>query len=109
MSDPVDLKLKALLASRERPSDDAFAHRMTRIVVAEERLRLARRAAWTRFAMEMAAAAALILAFVLLAKTGPEPDSAGIVPLFGPASAGLLLLALWLFVSWRPVTAGSRR
>ena len=121
MSDAIDLKLKALLSSPERPADDAFAMRMTRLVMAEEtllaerraaaeeKLLAARRAAWKRFGTEMAAAAAAIVVFILLAKAGPAPDSSRIVPVFSPAMAGLLLLALWLIVSWRPSTADSTR
>lgn len=104
MSETTELELKALLASPPRPADEAFAMRMTRLVLAEEKLLAARRAAWKRFATEMAAAAAAILVFVLLAKAGPAPDSTRIVPLFSPAMAGLLLLALWLVVTWRPGT-----
>jgi hypothetical protein len=102
MDEDVDLRLRALLRAPERGPDEGFARRMERLVLAEERLGTARRAAWRRFAMEMTATAALILVFVVLARGGPAPDSGGIVPLFSPASAGLLLLALWVIVSCRP-------
>jgi predicted nucleic acid-binding Zn ribbon protein len=107
MDEDFDLRLRALLRSPERRPDEGFARRMQRLVLAEERMRAARRAAWRRFAIEMIAAAALILVFVVLAKAGPAPDSGRIVPLFGPASAGLLLLALWVIVSCRPGSGAS--
>jgi hypothetical protein len=102
MSDEVELRLKALLGAPERPADDAFAMRMQRRVMAEEALLADRRRAWARFAMEMAAAAAAILAFALLARMGQTVDSGRIIPLFSPASAGLLLLGLWVAVSAAP-------
>ena len=99
--DATDLRLKALLASPERAPDEGFALGVTRVVLVEERLRASRRTAWRRFAVEMVAAAAAIGAFWLLARATP-PDSDRIVPLFSPASAGLMLLALWVLVSLRP-------
>jgi hypothetical protein len=107
MSDETELQLKALLATPERPADDAFALRMQRLVLAEEALLAARRRAWTRFAMEMAAAAAAILVFLLLARITPVGDSGRIIPPFSPASAGLLLLALWVAVSATPLKGHS--
>jgi hypothetical protein len=101
MTAETDLLLKSLLAAPERAPDEDFALRMQRLVLVEEALRAARRAAWTRFATEMVATAALIVAFFLLSRlTPPGPDST--IPLFGPAAAGLLLLALWVGVSLRP-------
>ena len=70
-------------------------------MLAEQRLVAARRVAWTRFAAEMCATRAAILAFVLLARLAPG-DSGEFVPLFSPAAAGLLLLCLWVAVSIRP-------
>jgi len=102
MTDDIDLRLKALLAAPERAPDAAFTARVAQAVLAEARMRAAARAAWTRFAAEMAATASAILAFVLLARTAPPADSAAYIPLFGPAAAGLLLLALWVAVSVRP-------
>jgi hypothetical protein len=105
MSDDIDRALKALLAAPKRAPDEAFAERVRRAVLAEERMRAAARIAWTRFAAETAAAASAILAFVLLAKLGPAADSGAIIPLFSPAAAGLLLLGLWVAVSARPPEA----
>jgi len=70
-------------------------------VLIEERLRRARRAAWRRLGLEMAAAVAILLVFVVLARSGPAADSARAVPPFSAAGAGLLLLVLWVFVSSR--------
>ena len=103
MSDATDAMLTALLATPERAPDEAFALRMRRLVEAEQRLSLARRAAWSRFAAEMAAAAALILAFLLVEQLAPL-DSPDLVPPFGAAAAGMMLLLLWIAVSYRPGT-----
>ena len=103
--DETDLNLRALLATPVRAPDEAFAMSVRQSVLIEERLRAARKLAWRRFGIEMLAAVAAIAAFWLLARATP-PDSEGIVPLFSPASAGLMLLALWVLVSVRPGAEG---
>src|SRR3954471_4061001 len=103
MSDPADAMLTALLATPERAPDDGFALRVRRLVEAEQRLSIARRAAWSRLAAEMAAADALILAFPLVEHLAPA-DSPDLVPPFGAAAAGMMLLLLWVAVSYRPAT-----
>jgi hypothetical protein len=103
MTADTDLLLKSLLAAPERAPDEDFALRLQRLVLVEDRLRAARRAAWTRFAVEMVASAALLVAFLLLSRLAPlGPDSGNFIPLLGPAAAGLVLLALWVAVSVRP-------
>ena len=101
----MDSRLRSLLAARERAPDEAFAQRVHRAVLAEQKLAVARRAAWTRFAVEMMATASLVLAWVLLARISPAGDSGRFIPLFSPAAAGLLLLGLWVAVSARPSEA----
>jgi hypothetical protein len=105
MTDDIDLRLKAILAAPERAPDELFAARVRRAVLAEERMRASSRRAWTRFAAEMAATASAIMAFILLARIGPAPESADFIPLFSPAAAGLLMIALWVAVSIRPSEA----
>src|SRR4051812_27669537 len=101
MSTDPDLVLKSLLAAPERAPDESFALRIERLVLIEERLRAARRVAWTRFGAEMLATASLLVAYFLLTRLTPvSPDS--VIPLYSPAAAGLLLLALWVGVSLRP-------
>ena len=101
MSGDMDRKLASLLALPRAEPDPAFADRVMRVVLAEQRLLAARRVAWTRFATEMCATAAAILAFILLARVAPTA-SGEFLPLFSPAAAGLLLLGLWVAVSIRP-------
>jgi hypothetical protein len=108
MSEDIELRLKALLAAPHRAPDETFAARVGLAVVADARMRAARRAAWTRAAAEAAAAASAIVAFVLLARLAPAGDSAGLVQPFGPAGAGLVLLALWILVGAKPAEAESR-
>jgi hypothetical protein len=101
MSIDSDLLLKSLLAAPDRTPDEAFALRIERLVLIEERIRAARRVAWTRFGAEMLATASLLVAYFLLTRLTPvSPDS--VIPLYSPAAAGLLLLALWVGVSVRP-------
>lgn len=101
MSTDPDLLLKSLLAAPERAPDEGFALRIERLVLVEDRLRAARRAAWARFGAEMLATASLLVAYFLLTRLTPvSPDS--VIPLYSPAAAGLLLLALWVGVSVRP-------
>ena len=66
MSTDPDLLLKSLLAAPERAPDESFALRIERLVLIEERLRAARRAAWARFGAEMLATASLLVAYFLL-------------------------------------------
>jgi len=101
MSGDMDLRLASLLALPETAPDPAFADRVMRAVLAEQRLGAARRTALTRFAAEMCATGAAILAFVLLARFAPA-ESDGYIPLFSPAAVGLLILGLWVAVSARP-------
>ena len=101
MSGDTDRKLASLLALPRAEPDPAFADRVMRVVLAEQKLAAARRNAWTRFAAEMCATGAAILAFVLMARF-PMPESGDFIPLFSPAAAGLLLLGLWVAVSVRP-------
>jgi hypothetical protein len=108
MKDELDIRLEALLAPPERGPDEAFLAHLQRAVLVEERLRAARRNAWTRFATEMIAAAAALLAFWLLARASP-PESDGLVTLFSPAATALLLLALWVGVSLKPSGRGLSR
>lgn len=98
MNADMDFRLKSLLAAPERGPDDAFAERVHRAVLAEQRMIEAARIAWTGFAAEMAAAASVICAFLLLARLAPLHDSGTFIPLFSPAAAGLLILALWVGV-----------
>jgi hypothetical protein len=101
MSNDSDLLLKSLLAAPDRAPDEGFTLRIERLVLIEAWMRAARRAAWTRFAAEMLATAALLVAYWLLTRLTPvSPDS--VIPLYSPAAAGLLLLALWVGVSVRP-------
>jgi hypothetical protein len=105
MSEDIDIRLKSLLAAPERAPDDEFASRVSRAVLAEERMRRSSRTAWTHFAVEMAATASAVLAFVLLARIGPPAESTDFIPVFSPAAAGLVLIALWVGVSLRPSEA----
>jgi hypothetical protein len=102
MMDEIDLKLQALLRTPDRPEDGQFAERVHRRVLAEQRLADVRRKGWRRFALETAASAAILAAFILLARAAPGEGGSDFVPLFSPAMLGLVVLGLWLAVAARP-------
>jgi hypothetical protein len=109
MTDPMDLRLRDLLAPPERAPDEAFVSSVSRAILAEERLRAASRAAWRRFAVEAAAVAAALTAFALLTRLTPAVESEGVVPLFSPAAAGILAVFLLLGAGIRPGQGWSSR
>jgi hypothetical protein len=99
MNEQIDAQLKTLLVDADRGVDEPFAARMRKLVAIEERLRADRRARWMRFAVEMMATSVVLAAFLLMATVRSEAGD--VIPLFSPAGAGLLLLAIWVAVSTR--------
>ncbi len=96
MTSSIDQLLKRFLATPDRPADDEFV-RHTEALVAFERYRqAARRAAYSRVAIDATAMGAMLVAFAGAARIGEASD---IVPLFSPAAAGLVALAQWCAVS----------
>ncbi len=99
MTDPLEQRLHALLAPPDEFPDEIFASRVRRAVLAEERLRDARRRGWRRFSIELIGSLAVLAAFLLLARVLPPGDhQVG----FEPATAALLLVGFWTFVGMRP-------
>ena len=94
----IDLKLGALLRQDMPEPDPAFAGKVLRAVEIEAKLRASRKRAWVRLAADASAAVALGLTFFLLSQE-QAPDPSGLIPLQGPVAAGLVMLALWGFVS----------
>ena len=100
----IDRRLGALLRGPEPKPDPAFADRVMLAASVEDAFAKARRRAWRRALVDCGAAAVVGLTFFLLSQTqGPEPG--GIVPLEGPAMAGLVMLLLWGVVAL-PVSGG---
>lgn len=97
----IDIRLAALLAEPERGPDEAFVGRMHRAVAAEQKIEASRRAAWRRFGYEAVASAAVAVAFVLIGRMGPLEVALGQGPL-SPATAGVIILAIWFGVELRP-------
>lgn len=98
--DPVEERLGALLRGTQG-SDPMFVARLERRLEAERRLELARKAEWGRFLRDIAATAALLVAFILLARAAP--DAADLANgASAPALAAALLLAVWFAVELRP-------
>ena len=103
----IDRKLGALLRQDMPGPDPAFAERVLGAVRIEARLAAARKRVWLRLAADAVAAVALGLTFFLLSQE-QAPDPSGMIPLQGPVAAGLVMLALWGFVS-APTSAASTR
>ena len=66
----IDARLGALLAMDEPAPDPLFTHRVLSLVDADRRLAAARRAAWRRFGVEAAAAAAVGVSVVAMMHFG---------------------------------------
>ena len=100
-----DDKIAALFAAPERAPDEAFVARIARAVLAEQRMKGARAAAWRRFAVECAASGAIVIAFDLLWRLAPPTLPLDQLPV-GPAAAAILVLGLWFGVELRASAAG---
>lgn len=94
----IDRRLGALLRGPEPKPDPAFADRVLRAASIENAFAKARRRAWRRALVDCGAAAVVGLTFFLLSQT-QEPEPGGIIPLEGPAMAGLVMLLLWGLVA----------
>lgn len=93
----VDAKLKLLFAAPATPPDEAFVNRVNCAVVAEQKMLAAKVAMWRRFAVELAGATAVLVAFYVLWKVGPS--GVEIEPLAtAPGVAASMILFLWLTV-----------
>jgi hypothetical protein len=95
-----DAILHELLAAPRRKPDEAFVLRIERLALAERRLRSARRAAFRRFGVELAALASVAAAFLSIGRPAAS-DSGGAVLSSAPAVAALMLLFVWLCVAAR--------
>lgn len=98
----IDARLAALLADRTAaPADQLFADRVLALAAHDLRVRLARRRAFAQVAREGLALAALLAAFVMLARTGPAAGFGDAVPATSPALLGVGILLLWGLVASR--------
>jgi hypothetical protein len=94
----LDLCLCELLREPEPAADEAFVQRVVAAARLDEQLRRSRRRALRRALIECGAAIAVAATFYLLSQEQPPlPD--GMLSLQGPATAGLMMLALWAIVS----------
>jgi hypothetical protein len=93
-----EFALRALLATAPRPPDELFALRIDRLVRAEQRLRLAKRAALRHLGIELIAVISLTIAFLLIRELAGRDLSDGGMQ-FSLQLTGLTLLALWLWAS----------
>ena len=102
----IDAKLAELLASPLPPPDEAFAARVDRAVVAEEKIIAAQAAIWRRFAVEALASAAIVGAFYLLWRMAPGDIAIDELTL-GPVAAASMILLLWLGTAFKPAATGN--
>lgn len=98
MTDSIDRSLAGLLATPHRDPDAAFVAHIDALVRYEQYRARSRREAFKRVAMEAAAGAAVLAAFVGAARIGAPSE---FISLFSPATAGLIALALWSAVTLR--------
>ena len=96
-----DARLHALLAPPEEFADSIFTARVKRAILADEALRAARLRGWRRFGAELAGSLAVVLAFYVLGGADGAVTESGTIG-FGPALAGLVLVAMWTLVALRP-------
>lgn len=90
-----DRMLKEFLGPPQRGADQSFAETLRLQVLAEERLRAARRAAWAKFGREALANGTVVLLLVVL-NLRPDllaPDS--VSPMFSPMTILLFLFGVW--------------
>ena len=102
----VDARLNALLREPEPAADPAFADRVMLAVRVEQQFAVARRRGWRRAIIDCSAAAAVGMTFFLMSQVG-TPDPSGVIPLEGPAMAGLVMLLVWGVVALP--TSGGRK
>ena len=100
-----DLRLAGLLAAPARDPDEHFVLQVRQAMIADQALVAARKSAWRKFRVEMAATGAVVLAFLLLNRGAVALPKDVAIPFYHPAMIGFLLLALWGLVAMRPAAA----
>ena len=95
----------ALLRGPDTAPDERFVHLVERRIVAEQRFEAVRLASWRRFAVEAAASAAMLAAFILLYRLAPY-GAEGAASTVDPAVAAALIIGLWFAVELRPAARG---
>jgi hypothetical protein len=97
-----DRILRDFLGPPDREVDHVFAEQVRRTVLAEERVKAARRASWTKFGRETLASATLVvLAFLLTSHDALEPLAASVL---SPMTLVLLLFGIWTAATLRPAS-----
>lgn len=102
-SSDIDIRLAGLLRDHtDAPTDQAFVDRIIALAGHDLRVRRMRRRAIAQVAREAVALAAVLGAFVLLARIGSNAaDFGDMIPLASPAMMGLIMLLVWGLVSGR--------
>ena len=103
----LDRRLGALLREPEPAADPAFAERVVAAARLDKEIRRVRGRAWRRAAIDCAGAIAVAAAFFVLSQE-QAPLPGGMMSLYGPAMAGMIMLGLWALVAL-PIAAGARR
>jgi hypothetical protein len=104
----LDRRLGALLREPiPAAPDEGFVNRVVAAARIDRDIRIARRRAWRRALRDCAGAVAVAVTFFLLTQAQPAlPD--GMISLYGPSMAGLVMLGLWALVAL-PATASRPR
>lgn len=100
-----DRYLGQLLRLERADPDERFVSRTLALVIADERMRASRSAAWRRFGLEAVSGGAVLIAFLLLGRLAGEPDGSTL-SLVSPGTAAMLLLGLWLAIMQDRMAAG---
>lgn len=100
----LDARLAELLRDeRSAPPDKGFADRVIALAAYDLARRHWRHRTTIRIAREAVAFAAILAAFIFLARIGPQSAGPGdIIPLASPAMAGLVMLLLWGMTTLSP-------
>jgi hypothetical protein len=96
-----DDRMSALLRGPDCAPDERFVQMVERRIIAEQRFAAVRQALWRRFAVEAAASAAMLAAFILLYRL-VRFGSGGDVWMLNPGVAAALIIGLWFAVELRP-------
>jgi hypothetical protein len=103
----LDRRLGAMLREPSPAGDPAFVDRVLAGVRLEAKLLKVRRWAWRRALLDCTGAIVVAASFYLL--TQAQSGSAdGMISLYGPAMAGLVMLGLWSLVSLPATGTGWR-
>jgi hypothetical protein len=94
----VEQRIGGLLRRLQPSTDNAFVDRVLAAARIDAQIRMARRSALRRAAVECIAAAAVAWTFYRLSQAQPAAPG-GMMSFYGTAMAGMVMLVLWAIVA----------